>query len=82
MFNQQLFKRTSKERTCGYCASPPLCGPVLNSGESVNRSEPGLKTLNNNPDAHLTLIFKENELESIRFCIEQKRRTAYADFSG
>ncbi|MCL4497055.1 MAG: hypothetical protein M1467_02980 [Deltaproteobacteria bacterium] len=61
MFNQQLFKRTFKARTLGYYASPNLCGPVLNSGERVSRSEPGLKTLDNDPDAYLTLIFKENE---------------------
>ena len=48
---QQLSKRTFKARTLGYCASPNLCGPVLNSGKRANRSEPGLKTLDNDPDA-------------------------------
>ena len=51
MFNQQLSKRTFKARTLGYCASPNPCGPVLNSGERANRSELGLKTLDNNLDA-------------------------------
>ena len=55
MFNQQLSKRTFKARTIEYCASSMLCGPVLNSGKRVSRSEPGLKTLDNDPDAYLTL---------------------------
>ena len=55
MFNQQLSKRTFKEHTVGCCASSMLYGPVLNSGKRASRSEPGLKTLDNNPDAYLTL---------------------------
>ena len=51
MFSQQLSKRTLKARTLGYCASPNPCGPVLNSGERASRSEPDLKTLDNDLDA-------------------------------
>ncbi|MCL4497801.1 MAG: hypothetical protein M1412_08245 [Deltaproteobacteria bacterium] len=56
MFNQQLFKRTFKEHTLRYCASLKLYGSSLNSLERARDGVPGLKTLNNNPDAYLTLI--------------------------
>ena len=56
MFSQQLSKRTLKARTLGYCASPNPCGPALNSGKRASRGEPGLKTLDNDLDARLTLV--------------------------
>jgi len=64
---QKLFKRTFKEHTYGYreltrkTQVRSNCGLCLNSAERVRRSGADLKTLNNNPDAYLTLIFKENE---------------------
>jgi len=61
MVKQQLFRRTYKAHTCG-CRELTRkaqvrsnCGLLLNKSERVSSSEAGLKTLNNNPDAHLTL---------------------------
>jgi hypothetical protein len=67
MFMQQLFKRTLKEHTYEYqeltCKTQARgnCGLRLNSAKRARRSDAGLKTLNNNSDAYLTLIFKEDE---------------------
>ena len=60
MFNQQLFKRTVKEHTYGYreltrkTQVRSNCGPLLNREETLSVAD--LKTLNNNPDAYLTLV--------------------------
>lgn len=62
MFMQQLFKRTFKEHTYEYqeltCRTQARsnCGLCLNSAERARRSDAGLKTLNNNPDAYLTQV--------------------------
>ena len=55
MFNQQLFKRTLKAHTRECYASLRLYGLLLNSLERAKDSVADLKTLNNNPDAYLTL---------------------------
>ena len=61
MFKQQLFKIRLTNAPLSIAQAQCNCGPVLNSGKRVSRSEPDLKTLDNDPDAQLTLIFKENE---------------------
>ena len=51
MFKQQLSKRRLTNAPLSIAQAQCNCGPVLNSGKRVSRSEPGLKTLDNDLDA-------------------------------
>ena len=52
---QKLSKRRLTNAPSSIAQARCNCGPVLNSGKRASRSEPGLKTLDNDPDAYLTL---------------------------
>ena len=51
---QKLFKRRLTNTPLSITQAQCNCGLCLNSAERARRSDAGLKTLNNNPDAYLT----------------------------
>ena len=54
MFEQKLFKRRLTNAPLSIAQAQCNCGLFLNSSKKARSSEADLKTLDNNPDAHLT----------------------------
>ena len=55
MFEQKLFKRRLTDAPLSIAQAQCNCGLFLNGSKRVKSGEIGLKTLDNNSDAHLTL---------------------------
>ena len=54
MFEQKLFKRRLTDAPLSIAQAQCDCGLFLNGSKRARSGEIGLKTLDNNPDAHLT----------------------------
>ena len=52
MFEQKLFKRRLTDAPLSIVQAQCNCGLFLNGSKRVKSGEIGLKTLDNNPDAH------------------------------